>query len=53
MQKFRKIPLGFLGYVGEFFSFWDIFKILNFFIFYNLKKILFEKKSEAKKLIRV
>jgi hypothetical protein len=29
---------GILGYFGEFFGFWDIFKILYFFIFYKLKK---------------
>jgi hypothetical protein len=39
---------GILGYFGKFFSFWDNFQILYFFIFYKLKKIMLEKKSEEK-----
>jgi hypothetical protein len=30
---------GVLGFFGEFFAFWDTFKILYFFIFRTLKKL--------------
>jgi hypothetical protein len=39
---------GILGSFGEFFGFWDNFKILYFFIFFRFKKIMFEKKSDQK-----
>jgi hypothetical protein len=56
LQLLRKIPLGgilgeiweILGYFGEFFGFW---KFSKFDIFFQFKKIMFEKKSDEK-LIR-
>jgi hypothetical protein len=33
---------------GEFFGFWDIFKILYFFILFKFKKIMFEKNIRSK-----
>jgi hypothetical protein len=48
-KNLEKFPLGaFCGNFGFFFGLWDIFKFLYFFIFYLLKKKLFEKKSEEK-----
>jgi hypothetical protein len=49
LDKIAKIKKNYpWGHFREIFGFWDISKILYFFIFCKLKKIMFEKKSEKK-----
>jgi hypothetical protein len=52
LQKLGKIPFegilgGFWDILGNF-GFWGIYKILYFFIFFKLKKIMFEQNSGEK-----